>query len=123
MTGYWQNWIPLRRTTSGPERAEEGKTTFLEQLLTIELFGQPYTFKTDSDLTKAKEVADILIQEVKRVEAQQKKSGMGITKNAMLILAALNIAAKNIELNKKQTDFVENVSQHADTIMKLMEER
>ena len=95
----------------------------MEQLLTIELFGQPYTFKTDSDLTKAKEVADILIREVGRVEAQQKKSGAGITKNAMLILAALNIAAENIELRQKQTNFIESVSQRADTIMKLMEKR
>ena len=93
----------------------------MEQLLTIEIFGQPYTFRTDSDLTKAKEVADILMREVKRVEAQQRKAGTGITKNAMLILAALNLATENIELKKKQTTFMENVSQRADTIMKLME--
>jgi cell division protein ZapA len=93
----------------------------LEQLLTIELFGQPYTFRTDSDLTKAKEVADLLMREVRQVEAQQKKAGTGINKNTMLILAALNIAAENIELKKKQTNFMENVSQHADTIMSLME--
>jgi cell division protein ZapA len=95
----------------------------LEQLLTIELFGQPYTFRTDSDLTKAKAVADILMREVGQVEAQQKKAGTGITKNAMLILAALNIAAENIELKKKQTNFMENVSQRADTIMRLMEKQ
>ena len=93
----------------------------MEQLFTIELFGQPYTFKTDSDLTRAKEVADILTREVRRVEVQQKKSGTGITKNAMLILAALNIVAENVELKKKQTNFMENVSQRAETIMKLME--
>ena len=93
----------------------------MEQLFTIELFGQPYTFKTDSDLTRAKEVADILAREVRRVEMQQKKSGSGITKNAMLILAALNIASENVELKKKQTHFMENVSQRAETIMKLME--
>jgi len=93
----------------------------LEQLLTIELFGQPYTFKTDSDLTKAKEVADFLIREVRRVEAQQRESSTGITKNAMLILAALNIAAENIELRKKQTNLMESVSHRAETIMKLME--
>lgn len=93
----------------------------MEQLLTIELFGQPYTFKTDSDLTKAKEVADILMREVRRVEAQQRESSTGITKNAMLILAALNIAAENIELRKKQTNLMESVSHRAETIMKLME--
>jgi cell division protein ZapA len=101
-------------------RGEE-KTTSLEQLLTIELFGQPYTFKTDSDLTRAKEVADILTREVRRVEAQQEKVHSGITKNAMLILAALNIAAENVELKNKQTNFMENVSQRAETIMRLME--
>jgi cell division protein ZapA (FtsZ GTPase activity inhibitor) len=45
----------------------------LEQLVTIELFGKPYTFKAKSEVKKAKEVADLLAKEVSRVESQ--KSG------------------------------------------------
>ena len=63
------------------------------------------------------------MREVERVEAQQKKSGTGITKNAMLILAALNIASETIELKQEQADFMEHVSQRADTLMKLMEKQ
>jgi hypothetical protein len=36
----------------------------LEQLVTIELFGQQHTFKAESDENEAKEVADLLAKEV-----------------------------------------------------------
>ncbi len=95
----------------------------MEQLLTIELFGQPYTFRTDSDLNKAKEVADVLIQEVRRVEAQQHQAGTGITKQAMLVLAALNLATENLELKQEKTNLLETVSQRADTIVRRVAQR
>jgi len=93
----------------------------LEQLLTIELFGQPYTFKTDSDLTEAKEVANVLVQEVQRVESAQKNSRTGITKHAMLVLAALNIANENLALKRQQTELMDNISQRAEQIIRSME--
>jgi len=68
----------------------------LDQLVTIELFGQPYTFKTESDITNAKEVADYLVKEVTKVETQH-SSQSSVAKFATLILAALNIANENIE--------------------------
>jgi len=62
-----------------------------------------------------------LIREVGRVEAQQRSVGAGSNKQATLILAALNIATEHIELKRKQTDFVESISQRADAIIKMME--
>ena len=55
-------------------KVQDGKgkiQQLLEQTVTIELFGQPHTFKTDTDVTKAREVADLLVKEVERVKSQQ----------------------------------------------------
>jgi cell division protein ZapA (FtsZ GTPase activity inhibitor) len=81
----------------------------LEQLVTIELFGQPYTFKAQSDVSNAKEVADHLVKEVTKIETQYSGKS-SVNKLATLILAALNIANENIKLKKNHSDFLIDVS-------------
>ena len=49
------------------QRCGKGSDILLEQHVTIELFGQPYTFKTQSELSQAREVADFLVREVTKV--------------------------------------------------------
>ena len=93
----------------------------LEQLITINLFGQPYTFKTESEFNKAKEVADLLVQEVTRVESQQPDKSAGITKQAVLILAALNIANENIELKRNYSKFLNDLSEKSDILIQSMD--
>jgi len=88
----------------------------LEQLVTIELFGQPYTFKTESDITNAKEVADYLVKEVTKVETQY-SSQSSVTKIATLILAALSIANENIELKKKHSDLLIDISKQSANLI------
>jgi len=88
----------------------------LEQLVTIELFGQPYTFKTESDKTNAKEVADYLVKEVTKVETQH-SSQSSVTKIATLILAALSIANENIELKKKHSDLLIDISKQSANLI------
>ena len=83
----------------------------MEQIVTIELFGQPHTFKADSDVTKAKEVADILVKEVARVESQQIDPSSNISRQQILILAALNIANENVELKKNHSQLLQDVAQ------------
>lgn len=94
----------------------------MEQLLTIEIFGQPYTFQTDSDLTKAKAIADVLVREAHKIEHQQKKTGADLNKNTMLIIAALNIATENAELKQKQEKFIETISQRAEQLIRSLED-
>ena len=77
----------------------------MEQLVTIELFGQPYTFKAQSDVSNAKEVADHLVKEVTKIETQY-SSKSSVNKLATLILAALNIANENIKLKNTDVDGV-----------------
>jgi cell division protein ZapA (FtsZ GTPase activity inhibitor) len=83
----------------------------LEEIVTIELFGQPHTFKADSDVTKAREVADILVKEVARVESQQIDPSSNISRQQILILAALNIANENVELKKNHSKLLQDVAQ------------
>jgi cell division protein ZapA (FtsZ GTPase activity inhibitor) len=89
----------------------------LDQLVTIELFGQPYTFKTESDITNAKEVADYLVKEVTKVETQHSTQS-SVTKFATLILAALNIANENIEQKRKYSDLLINISKKSANLIR-----
>ncbi|MBW2568535.1 MAG: cell division protein ZapA [Deltaproteobacteria bacterium] len=78
----------------------------MEQLVvTIELFGQPYTFKAESEVAKAKDVADSLVKEVEKVERQQTGQSASLSNLTILIIAALNIANENFELKKNYSDF------------------
>ena len=82
----------------------------MEQLVvTIELFGQPYTFKAESEVTKAKDVADFLVKEVEKVERQQTGQSINSSKLTILIIAALNIANENFELKKNHSNFLEEI--------------
>ena len=92
----------------------------MEQLVTIEIFGQPYTFKTDSDVANAKEVADYLVQEVTKIETQD-SSKSSVTKFTTLLLAALNIANENIEMKKKYADLLKNFSNRSMNLIRTLD--
>ena len=92
----------------------------MEQLVTIELFGQPYTFKTESDIINAKEVADYLIKEVAKVETQHSRKS-SVTKFGTLALAALNIANENIERKKIYSDLLASISKKSDNLIRALD--
>jgi len=93
----------------------------LEQLVTIELFGQPYTFKTESAVNDAKEVADFLVREVSKIETQHSSKSPNVTKFATLILAALNIANENIELKNRHSDLLRDVSSRSSSLINTLD--
>ena len=95
----------------------------MEQLVTIELFGQPYTFKADSRAKKAREVADILVKEVAKVQSQQAKETPGITQTAILIIAALNIANDNIELKRNVSELLQGISERSASLIRQLDTR
>jgi cell division protein ZapA (FtsZ GTPase activity inhibitor) len=82
----------------------------LEHILTIELFGQSYKFKTKIDKQDAKQVADLLLEHVHRTEKQQSAESPRINKLAIMIIVALNIANKNIEIQKENLDLLNTIS-------------
>ncbi|MDO9565468.1 MAG: cell division protein ZapA [Candidatus Desulfaltia sp.] len=92
----------------------------MEQLVTIELFGQPYTFKSESEMTEAKEVAALLVKEVARVETQQSGKASDITRLAVLISAALNIANENFELKRNYSDLLQELSERSENLIRTL---
>ena len=83
----------------------------MDQHVTIEIFGHPFTFKADRDISKAKEVAAYLEEEVGKVERQLSDSSVSINKRAILILAALNIANEYFEMKENQAVLLELMAQ------------
>lgn len=92
----------------------------MEQVVTIELFGQPFTFKTESGVADAKEVADYLVKEVSRIEAQLSKQSTNVDKLATLALAALNIANDNIMIRKDHANLKEDISNRSESIIRIL---
>jgi cell division protein ZapA (FtsZ GTPase activity inhibitor) len=92
----------------------------LEQLVTIEIFGNPFTFKADKNIANAKKVADYLTQEVARVERQLAEESMTISKRAILIMAALNIANEYFEIKENHADLLENVERKTPGLLDVL---
>jgi cell division protein ZapA (FtsZ GTPase activity inhibitor) len=92
-----------------------------EPVVTIEIFGQPYTFRADADALMAKEVAQFLEKEVNRVEVEMAGTSASITKKAILILAALNIANENFELKRNRLHFLQDIAQRSRNLIRTLD--
>lgn len=94
----------------------------MEELVTIELFGQPYTFKADTQINQAKAVAEVLMNEVQRIQQQNAGRPAHESKLTILMSAALNIANENYELKQHYRQAVENISERSDRLLHLLDQ-
>jgi cell division protein ZapA (FtsZ GTPase activity inhibitor) len=94
----------------------------LEQLVTIELFGQTFTFKAESEVKQAEKVANYLVNEVSKVERQQLQQSSNINKLAITILASLNIANKNIELEREYSKLLRGISERSAKLIRSLDD-
>lgn len=94
----------------------------MEQIVTIELFGQPYSFKADSEIQTAKAVADLLVKEVDKVQLQQSEQSSTISNLTILILAALNIANENMELKRSHSKFLNKICERSVSMIDRLDE-
>jgi cell division protein ZapA (FtsZ GTPase activity inhibitor) len=94
----------------------------LEKLVTIELFGQSHTIKAETEDTRAEEVADYLVKEVKKIEDQQTGRSPAMSELATLILSALNIANENFELKANQSKFLNEISNRSINLMRSLDD-
>lgn len=99
----------------------EGIFRFLEQLVTIELFGQPFTFKTQSESSRVKEIADYLAREVARVENHQSRSTSSNNQVAIMISTALNLAQENLELKSERAKLIHAVAKRSDLLIRKLD--
>ena len=91
------------------------------ELVTIEIFGRPFTFKAESEVSKAKEVAEFLKKELKRAESQHSGKSSEISKIAILTLAALNIANENIELKTDLSGLLQDISERSVGLIRALD--
>jgi len=89
----------------------------LDEIITIELFGQTHTFKANSEVTKAKAVADFLVKEVSRIEDQQANQSSSMSKLTILMLAALNIANENMELKMNHSKLLDDITDRTSNLI------
>lgn len=93
----------------------------MDQLLTIDVLGQPFTFKSDANVTDAKAVADYVTQAVNNIDAQISKKNPPLDKRAILILAALNIANEYFDLQKKYQQLVKEITERSANLIETLE--
>ena len=85
----------------------------MDQLLTIEVLGQPFTFKTDSNESEARAVAEFVTQSADQVKLQCAHQVPTPDKRAILILTALNIASEYFDLKRKHQEMLDDINQRS----------
>ncbi|CAB1072837.1 hypothetical protein D1AOALGA4SA_1678 [Olavius algarvensis Delta 1 endosymbiont] len=93
----------------------------MDEIVTIELFGKTHTFKANAEVTQAKEVADLLVNEVNRIEDQQANQSSNMSKLTILMLAALNIANENLELKRNHSKLLHDVTDRTANLIHTLE--
>lgn len=88
----------------------------MDDIVTIELFGDTYTFKAEDGVANAKSVADHLIKEVDKVEKQFSGKSSHVTRYTLLLVAALNISNEYIELKRRHDDLIENLADKQESL-------
>lgn len=94
----------------------------MDQFVTIELFGQPYTFKADIEAARAREVADFLVREVNKIQDEQDAKIPHISKLTILIIAALSMAHQILQLKKDTNEIVGHISNRCEELNHMLDE-
>lgn len=89
----------------------------MNDIVTIELFGQKHSFKADKGVSNADEVADLLVQEVASVEKRLSGDTNKLNKITILTLAALNISNEFVNLKNNHANLLEKISKRASLLI------
>jgi cell division protein ZapA (FtsZ GTPase activity inhibitor) len=82
----------------------------LEQMITIEILGQRYTFKADDGLVDPQNVAQFLMEEVRKLETGQADQTADTNRFVMLLQAALNISSDHLKLKQQLAAVSDRIS-------------
>jgi hypothetical protein len=96
-------------------------TEKLENHLDIELFGKQHKFKTNLEIKIANEVVGLLTKEVYSVQGQFVDGLSEENQIAVLILSALNLAKKNIELINSNSDLKLAIEKRSKKIIDILD--
>ena len=92
-----------------------------EQIVTVEIFGKPYGFKTDADTSTAQRIADFLVEEVNRVQMEFSHAETPVNEKVILIMTALNIANENFELKQNRLNLLKNLSDRSSRLIRTID--
>ena len=85
----------------------------MDQLISIELFGQTYTFKASGEVSEVQEVADYVAEQVKKAQAAAEAP----SKQDTLILAALNIANDYFQVRRSRQELIGDIDQRCKVLI------
>ncbi len=94
----------------------------MEELVTLNIFGQQFTFKADEAYPHLSEVSVLIENEIGKVTKQYSGSGSQTSNLAILLSAALTIANENIELKKKEAALADLIAQRSGKILKMLDQ-
>lgn len=93
----------------------------MDQLINIEILGQSFSFKTDSDVSAARAVADYVTETVDQIKSQCAQKSPAPDKRAILILTALQIASEYFDLKNKHQTLLHDISKRSENMLNALE--
>ena len=93
----------------------------MEEIVTIELLGQQFSFKTDEDVSDVNEIKDLLINEVNAIEKKQPDESLTKSKVTIMTIAALNIANEYVKMKDNYTGLLKKISERSSSIIKKLD--
>lgn len=95
----------------------------MDQLITIDVLGKPFTFKADANVEDAKAVADFVVEAVGKVESLSARKSPVTDNRAILILTALNITSEYLVLKRKHQQLLRDLGHRSETLLNSLEKR
>jgi cell division protein ZapA len=93
----------------------------VENLITIELFGQTFTFKTESEVCIAEAAADSVVKEVARIQENESRQLSELKKLTVMILVALNFAKENNDLKTEHQKVLRKVAERSNSLLRRLD--
>jgi len=89
----------------------------VDRLISIELFGQAYTFKASGEVSEAQEVANYLTKQVEKARTAAESP----SKLETLILAALNIANDYFRMRRSREDLYRDIDRRCNDLIEYID--
>lgn len=89
--------------------------------MNIKLFGESYKFKTNLEMVQAEKVVNLLTQEVLSVQNQFAEEMSDPKKMMVLVVAALNLAKRNIELVNANNEIKLKIGKRSKDILEILD--
>lgn len=95
---------------------EENVNKGVDQLIKIKLLGETFQFKSEEPPDNIKEIVSLLTKEFRKAEKEFPAHALKLNKSAVLVLTALNIAQRCVELEKRHDGLIKSVSSRISQI-------